>query len=281
MLSVKTPAKVNLFLDVVGKRKDGYHTIRTLFLKVGLFDTLYFQKQENGIKISCSGRPVPVDKSNLAYRAAELLQDACGTKQGVHIKIKKNIPISAGMGGGSSDAAAALRGLNRLWKLNLSDKVLMRLGARLGADVPFFLFPESAAWGTGRGDRLKPVEIKKKFWLVVVKPPIAVSTREAYQALPGSLTKRKNDVKLLIYALNNFTLEKIGEKLFNRLESVVFERYNSLARLKKRLSALGVKAVLMSGSGSVIFGLTANREEAKIIKRNLHNRHEVMIVRSL
>jgi 4-diphosphocytidyl-2-C-methyl-D-erythritol kinase len=198
----------------------------------------------------------------------------------VHIKIKKNIPVSAGMGGGSSDAAATLRGLNQLWDLNLSDKALMRLGARLGADVPFFLLPDAAAWGTGRGDRLAAVDIRRRFWLVVVKPPLAVSTREAYQALSDSLTKRKNNAKLLIYALNNSSLEEIGENLYNRLESVVFERYNSLARLKKKLSALGVRAVLMSGSGSVVFGLVANREEAQNIKRQLHSRHEVMTVRS-
>jgi 4-diphosphocytidyl-2-C-methyl-D-erythritol kinase len=278
---VRAPAKVNLYLDVVGKRKDGYHEISTLFLKIRLADKLYFKKIKKGIKLSCTGIPVPTDSSNLVYKAALLMQQAGKTGQGVHIRMVKNIPVGAGLGGGSSDAAATLRGLNRLWKLWLPEKTIFRLGARLGADVPFFLLKETAAWGRGRGDRLTPVKLLKKFWFVLIKPAFAISTKEIYSGITGNLTKKKNDVKLLVHALNNYDVTVVGKLLYNRLETVAFKRYSSLTRFKKMLSALGVRAVLMSGSGSVIFGLLDAQEKALCVQRQLCDRHESMVVRSL
>ncbi|MBU4477721.1 MAG: 4-(cytidine 5'-diphospho)-2-C-methyl-D-erythritol kinase [Candidatus Omnitrophica bacterium] len=282
VLTLKAPAKINLFLEVLGKRKDGHHNLITLFLKINLFDRLYFKDNaEKEITILCTDKRVPDNSDNLVYKAAELLRKKTGCKRGAHIRIIKKIPIGAGLGGGSSDAAAALSGLNLLWKLKLTHNELLSLGRKIGADVPFFILPDSAAIGRGRGDILKPVYVKKPLWLVVVDPGIFVSTKEVYSALALSLTKRKKDVKILTYALKNCDIKTMANIMFNRLESVTFKKYSKLAQIKKRISALGVRAVLMSGSGSSIFGIVDKREEAIRIKNELHGAYNVMVGRSL
>ena len=282
MLTFKAPAKINLFLEVLGKRKDGYHNLITVFLKINIFDRLYFKETaEKEITISCADKRVPSNSDNLVYKAAELLRKKTGCERGVHIRIIKKIPIGAGMGGGSSDAAAALIGLNLLWKLELPQNELLCLAGKIGADVPVFILPDSAAIGRGRGDILKPVHMKKPFWIVVVDPGIFVSTKEVYSALELSLTKREKDVKLLIYALKNSDIKAMENIIFNRLESVTFKKYSKLAQIKKRISALGVRAVLMSGSGSSVFGIVDKREEAIRIKNKLHGAYKVMVGRSL
>ncbi|MFH2138425.1 MAG: 4-(cytidine 5'-diphospho)-2-C-methyl-D-erythritol kinase [Candidatus Omnitrophota bacterium] len=281
MLSLRAPAKINLFLEVVGRRKDGYHNLNTLFLKVRLFDILQFEKAKQGIAIISNHPHIPKDSSNLVYKAAELMSRYAKVKKGVQIKIIKNIPIGAGLGGGSSDAATALLGLNKLWDLRLPQKELLKIGRKLGADVPLFLIPDSAALGRGRGDRLKAVTLLKKFWILLFVPEIFVSTKQVFKALSSDLTNRKNDVKLLIHALKKSDSKEIGKYLFNRLESVTFRKYKWLAKIKKKISALGVRAVLMSGSGSVIFGIINSREEAIRIKRKLQDSGQVLVVRSL
>ncbi|MFH1459813.1 MAG: 4-(cytidine 5'-diphospho)-2-C-methyl-D-erythritol kinase [Candidatus Omnitrophota bacterium] len=281
MLTLKAPAKINLFLEIVGKRKDGYHNLNTLFLKIKLYDQLRFQKTDKIIKINSNHKDICLDKRNLIYKAAVLMQKTTKKKFGVDIYLDKKIPIGAGLGGGSSDAAATLIALNKLWELKLPQKKLHEIGKKIGSDVPFFLLKENAAIGQGRGDILKPLNFKKKYWIVLVKPKIFISTKEIYQRLAPDLTKRRNDVKLLIRAWKNSDLETVGKTLFNRLETVTLKHYKQIAKVKKIISALGVRAVLMSGSGSVIFGIVQNREEAIRIKRKLQNRHEVMAISSL
>lgn len=278
---INAPAKVNLFLEVLDKRKDGYHNIETLFLKIKLFDKLEFKIIKSGIKISCDHPDVPQDETNLVYKAARLLQEKTGTDKGVHIKIKKNIPVFAGLGGGSSDAAATLLGLNKLWQLGLEQKDLLLIGRKIGADVPVFITDYNAAIGRARGDRLTPLNLETKFWIVLVKPDISVSTKEVYSGLLPNLTKTRNDVKLLLHALRSKSMELIAKALFNRLETVAFKRYKQLKKIKEMISARGLRAVLMSGSGSVIFGLTNNREEAVRLKNDLQGAYEVLVVRSL
>lgn len=281
MLILHAPAKINLFLEILKKRKDGYHNIHTLFLKINLFDKLCFRKTNKGIRISSTGYPVPTDDTNLSYVATKLLLKAKGVNRGVHIHIVKKIPVAAGLGGGSSDAASTLLGLNKLWKLGLTDRELFSLGRKIGADVPFFLLPDAAALGAGKGDKLRPVSLLRKFWIILVKPELSIFTKEVYRALPENLTKRKFDVKLLIHALRSGNIEAISKNLFNRLEAVTFKKFKYLAEVKKMISALGVRAVLMSGSGSVIFGILENREEAMHIRSKLQRVHEVMVVKSL
>ncbi|MFH1062581.1 MAG: 4-(cytidine 5'-diphospho)-2-C-methyl-D-erythritol kinase [Candidatus Omnitrophota bacterium] len=278
---INTPAKINLFLEVLDKRKDGYHNIETLFLKIKLFDKLDLKIIKKEIKISCDHPDVPEDETNLVYKAAKLLQQKTGTDKGVYIKIKKNIPVFAGLGGGSSDAAAALLGLNKLWKLGLEQKDLLSIARKIGADVPVFITNYNAAIGKSRGDRLTPLNLETKFWVLLVKPNIAVSTKEVYSGLLPNLTKTRNDVKLLIRALRSNRMELIEKALFNRLETVAFKRYKQLKEIKKNISARGVRAVLMSGSGSVIFGLTKTREEAISLKNELQGAYDVVVVRSL
>lgn len=278
---INAPAKVNLFLEVLDKRKDGYHNIETLFLKINLFDKLEFKIIKRGIKISCDHPDVPQDETNLVYKAARLLQEKTGTDKGVHIKIKKNIPVFAGLGGGSSDAAATLLGLNKLWQLGLEKKDLLLIGRKIGADVPIFITDYNAAIGRARGDRLIPLNLETKFWIVLVKPDISVSTKEVYSGLLPNLTKTRNDVKMLLHALRSKRMELIAKALFNRLETVAFKRYKQLKKIKEMISARGLRAVLMSGSGSVIFGLTNNREEAVRLKNDLQGAYEVLVVRSL
>ncbi len=278
---IKAPAKINLFLEVLNKRKDGYHNIETLFLKIKLFDKLKLRLIKNGIKISCKHPDVPENKSNLVYKAAKLLQQKTGTDKGVHISIEKNIPVFAGLGGGSSDAAAVLRGLNKLWALNLDQKELLTIARKIGADVPFFVTDYNIAIGKARGDRLTPLAIESKFWILLLKPNISVSTKQAYQGLSSGLTRTKNDVKLLIHALKNKRMELIEKTLFNRLETVVFKEFKQLKKIKQMISARGVRAVLMSGSGSVIFGLLNNRKEGIKLKQELQGAYEVMMIRSM
>ena len=276
------PAKINLFLDIEGKRKDGYHNINTVFLKIGIYDRLSFKKEPRGIKVVCAHPRLFADQEhNLVYKAARLLRKSAGIKTGVRIHLKKNIPVGGGLGGGSSDAATTLLALNKLWRLKLSRKQLTDIGKKLGADVPFFLLPDTAAQGRGKGDRLKGIKLKKKFWILLVIPEVCVTTKEVYAALPGRLTKTEFDVKLLFRALKDSDMETMAKSLFNRLESVTLKKYKLLAKIKKMVSALGVRAVLMSGSGSVIFGIVRSREEGMRIKRKLPGIHKVMVVRSL
>lgn len=282
MIKRLAPAKINLFLDVEGKRKDGYHNIITLFLKVGLYDRLSFKKTDKGIKLICKHPLMPEDpKNNLVYRAASLLHKRLRNDQGIEIHLEKNIPIGAGLGGGSSDAATTLLALNNIWNLGLSIKELSVLGRKLGADVPVFLIPDAAVLARGIGDRLKPQKLKKKFWIVLINPGIFISTKDIFKALPGCLTKTSFDVKLLIHALKNAQIDVIAKTLFNRLETVAFKKHKLLANVKQKVSALGVRAVLMSGSGSVIFGILQNREEALGIKSELQGICEVIVVKSL
>ncbi len=281
MLVLRAPAKVNLFLDVLGKRKDGYHNLSTVFLKINLYDTLYFKTIKNGIKISSRGYDVPNDSTNLVYKAAAQIKKAGNVSSGVHIRIIKRIPVGAGLGGGSSDAANTLIGLNRLWKLKLSQHKLFKIGRSLGADVPLFLIPDAVVLGKGRGDVIRPVIFSGKIWMILVYPDLSISTKEVYAGLPVSLTKKKNDVKLLICALKNNDLETVKKTLFNRLESVAFKKYRYLETIKRTISAQVPRAVLMSGSGSVIFGIVKNREEAMRIRSKLQGSFQVMVVRSL
>lgn len=282
MLIYRAPAKVNLFLEVLGKRDDNYHNLNTFFLKIDLCDKLYFSLKEKGIKISCDDRRVPKNSKNLVYKAACLVQKQAGLRKGVHIKIKKKIPIAAGLGGGSSDAAITLLAVNKLWDLKLKRQTLLGLAKQLGSDVPLFLNSATAAWATGRGDRLKPVKLRKKYWLVLVNPKIAVSTKQIFEAVPRYLTNIRNDVKLLTNALSRADIETIGMHLFNRLENITFRKHRGLAKIKRNMSALGVRAVLMSGSGSAIFGIVKNREEAMRVRNKLQRRSlEVIVVRSL
>ncbi|MBM3225170.1 MAG: 4-(cytidine 5'-diphospho)-2-C-methyl-D-erythritol kinase [Candidatus Tectomicrobia bacterium] len=254
MLIVHTPAKVNLGLAVHRRRPDGYHDISTLFLKISLLDDLGLTLQPREITLHCDHPGIPNDARNLVYRAAAALQPLA-PQQGVDLVLHKHIPVAAGLGGGSSDAAATLLALNTLWQLGLTPEALLPYAAQLGADVPFFLLPTTAAMGYGRGDELAPVTCPQSFYLVLVKPPIAVSTAWVYQQLRFELTAPPKDTNILKQCLESGDIEGLGAACFNDLEAVVLRRFPVVHEVKRALTRPGVCGVSMSGSGPTVYAL--------------------------
>lgn len=268
-LEIKSPAKINLYLKVMKKREDGYHEISTLFEKISLFDFIILEKSSKKIEISSVGRRVPLDKENLAYKAIQLVSQKLGRNLGVRIKIYKNIPLGAGLGGGSSNAAAVLLGVNRLYELGIKKETLYEWGKTLGSDINFFLSEESFALGYGRGEKIKPLEIERKFWHLIIYPGFSVSTFEIYRAFDEfGLTKKIPDVKILVDCL--YSKKNIRRELFyNSLEPIVLKKYPVIDFWRKRLISTPAIGILISGSGSSIFGLYQNRKEVEGIKKEL------------
>lgn len=248
------PAKVNLGLAVHRRRPDGYHDIATLFVKISLVDEVRLTARPRDIVVHCAHPEVPSDARNLVHRAAVALQPLA-PGQGVYVGLRKTIPVAAGLGGGSSDAAATLKGLNILWHLGLSTSELAMYAARLGADVPFFLLPTVAAMGYGRGDALEPVACPHIFYLVLVKPPIAVSTAWVYQQLRFELTGPPKDTTILKQCLESGDIEGLGAACFNDLEAVVLRHVPVVQEVKRALMRPGVYGVCMSGSGPTVYAL--------------------------
>ena len=263
MKSVTLPAyaKVNLYLDVVGKRPDGYHELVTLFERIDLADELTLDLiPGKEIEVRCDDPQLPLDGTNLAARAAEVYRQALGTSQGIRISLKKRIPVAAGLGGGSSDAAAALKGLQELNGNPLPEGDLHRLARGLGADVPFFLNPAPLALGKGRGDELEPLEIRPSLWHLLIFPRFPVPTKAVYQAY--SLTAPGPDVRLLIRALRDNHVPGIYDLLFNALEPTVEVLYPALLSVKAAFKRVGLTRPMVSGSGSTVMALCLSREAA-------------------
>lgn len=252
------PAKINLCLHVLGRRPDGYHELAMIMQRVSLFDRLEMTlTSEPGVRVSCPGVELPPDGENIAARAARRILALAGDGCGVEIVIDKQIPVAAGLGGGSSDAAAVLMGLNDMLGLGLDCATLMAEGARLGADVPFFVFG-ATAWATGIGDRLEKVDEMPPLWYVLVNPGLAVSTAWVYQNL--GLTSKIEAAKLPRFSR---TVGGVAGLLHNDLERVTVRRYPLVATVKEELAASGAAGVLMSGSGPTVFGVFAEEAAAR------------------
>ena len=257
-LEIKAYAKINWTLDVLFKREDGYHELRTIYQTVSLHDSLRFGKTSRAIEIVCDDPRVPCDETNLVFKAAALLRQATGVSKGARIEIVKRIPVAAGLGGGSSNGAATLLGLVKLWQVEVDERVLNRIAAALGSDVPFFLIGGTAL-GVGRGEEVSPIEEARSENLLLVNPGFAVSTRDAYEKLsrltaskapsiiPFALTAAKGIRELLLAARND-------------LEEVVLDAHPEIAEVKRRLSSLGARHPLMSGSGATVFGVFDNSQ---------------------
>ncbi|MBA4371856.1 MAG: 4-(cytidine 5'-diphospho)-2-C-methyl-D-erythritol kinase [Thermodesulfovibrio sp.] len=260
MIVVKAPAKINWFLQVAGRRDDGYHDIISIMQSISLHDTLVFE--EHGTLELASAMDLPA-RENLVYRAAELLQEAAGCSHGALITLQKSIPSAAGLGGGSSDAAAALIGLNRLWKLGLHDQELRTLGSKLGSDIPFFIGPPCALVA-GRGEKVTPLPAGsvRSHALLLLKPDIGIATAWAYGNY-RMLTKKTVDIKLFCQALGRSDFSTLKRLAFNDLEDAVISRYQVIAALKARLLEQGAEFSLMSGSGSTVFGVFRSPEDAR------------------
>ncbi|MGH7197954.1 MAG: 4-(cytidine 5'-diphospho)-2-C-methyl-D-erythritol kinase [Candidatus Omnitrophota bacterium] len=271
MLTLKSPAKVNLFLHVRFKRKDGYHEIHTLFERLSLADELVFTRARSGIRLETHAKGLPRGPQNLVYKAAKLLKDKFHVPEGVRIRLRKRIPVGAGLGGGSSNAAATLLGLNQLWRLGLSRKTLLGMAAGLGSDVPFFILETPFAVGSGRGEILKKMGAPSlKIWHCVVKPPLSISTKEAYLNLRASrLTPKKANAKMLLRSFQEGNASRFSQLLQNSLETALNKRVTTILEIKKKLLSQGALGSLMSGSGSAVFGIFKSRRKARKAARFL------------
>ena len=257
-VSLKAPAKVNYRLDVLRRRPDGYHDLRMIMQRIDLCDEVVIAMVEKpGIRVACGRQGVPDGPGNIAWLAADALLQRCGRQTGIDISISKNIPVAAGLGGGSSDAAAVLMGVNELLDLKFSDEQLMEIGVKLGADVPFFIF-KKCALAEGIGERLTPVAQIPAAWLVLVNPNIHVSTAWVYKNLQLTTGNVANIIPLLYKSIGD-----ICALLANDLESVTIDKFPLIGEIKKQLLAAGACGSLMSGSGPTVFGLFENEERAR------------------
>jgi 4-diphosphocytidyl-2-C-methyl-D-erythritol kinase len=263
-------AKINLGLRVLGRRADGYHEIRTVFQTVTLHDTLSFEPAPGGrLELACTDPTIPTDESNLVLRAASLLRERRGVSRGARARLEKSIPAGGGLGGGSSDAAAALLALNYLWNLAADARELSELGARLGADVPFFL-TGGTALGTGTGTDIKPLEDAPKRRLVVVTPSVRVSTAEAYKALSApALTKADGVDNLSVSRTEADFPDSLCDVMSNDFEAVVVRLHPEVGRARDALLGAGAVQASLSGSGSSVYGVFENELEAGRAARQL------------
>ncbi|MGA1874049.1 MAG: 4-(cytidine 5'-diphospho)-2-C-methyl-D-erythritol kinase [bacterium] len=264
MIKILAPAKINLGLAVYRRREDGYHEIGTLFQAVDVCDELEMRVTDQGIDLDCEGEPAPEGRENIAWQAAELFFSHLGSRPGVHMRLRKHIPVAAGLGGGSSDAAAVLKGLNQLHFFPISEDDLLEMGAQLGADVPFFLFGSSAL-GQGIGTRLTRTAPLSEVWVVIVNPGFPISTKWVYNHIDTDLllTKEPDHIKMLRLFLKKRDLPQIGLYLHNDLESVVRKKYPIIDELKNRLLSAGAVGAIMSGSGASVFGIFSDYLRAK------------------
>ena len=262
-IRVRAHAKINLYLDVVGKREDGYHNLETIFHSIGLHDDVIISKGETkDITVHCEHPGVPCDSRNLAYQAAQLLSDAAGGLGGVAIDIHKRIPVAAGLAGGSANAAAVLHGVNELFGLGFTQETLMRFGAQLGADVPFCLHG-GAALGLGIGDQLTRLPALSDAPLLLLNPGIEISTAAVFKKLNFSLTTRETEGIIIKTYIEKSDVAGIGKNLYNLLEVSVFSQYPEIAALKTELSTqAGCYGALMSGSGATVFAVMLDRDTA-------------------
>lgn len=263
-IKLQAPAKINYLLDVIRKRPDNYHDLRMVMQRIALSDEIEISLSDTpGIRVYCDRGDVPDGPANIAWRAADALLALTHSNTGIDIFIVKKIPMAAGLGGGSSDAATVLMGLNDLLNLKLTDEKLMSVGVKLGADVPFFIFKKTAL-AEGIGDRLSVVEGLPPAWLVLVNPNIHVSTAWVYKNL--QLTKKSDTDKLPKF---NNSIEDICSLLSNDLEPVTIGSFPVIQEIKDALLTNGAQGVLMSGSGPTVFGVFEDEQKANACQREL------------
>ncbi|MCS1352372.1 4-(cytidine 5'-diphospho)-2-C-methyl-D-erythritol kinase [Mechercharimyces sp. CAU 1602] len=278
-ISVKAPAKINLTLDVLHKRDDGYHELEMVMTSIDLADRIdLVSTSQPSVRLRSTSGFVPQDERNLAYRAAALLKENYDVKPGVFITIHKHIPVAAGLAGGSSDAAATLIGLNKLWNLGLTLDELVELGAQIGSDVPYCVHAGTALV-RGRGERLMPISSPPACWVVLAKPEHGVSTAEVFQKFEQVSPDNSPDTKAMVAALEQGDFSGICASLGNVLEDVTLKSYPTVGRIKDKMKEFGAEGVLMSGSGPTVFGLVRQEARARRIVNGLRGfcRHVYMV----
>ena len=262
-ITLKSRAKINLSIDVLGKRQDGYHLVEMIMQTIDLYDLIEINEKDNDqITIKSTSDEIPLDCNNLVYKAANLIKKTFNINKGVEIHIKKNIPVAAGMAGGSSNAAAALVGLNKLWNLNLSNQQLEKIGLKLGADVPFCI-NGGAVLASGIGEELTPIKgLTKDVCILVCKPDLFVSTKEVYECIDSKDIDKRPNNKFLIECLKNEDTRQLAENMFNVLEGVTMDKHPVIQQIKDIMTNNRALGAMMSGSGPTVFGLYENREDA-------------------
>lgn len=253
-MKIKAYAKVNISLDVIGKRQDGYHLLEMILQTIDLYDFVEVAKSEKGIEIVCNKSYVPTDERNLAYKAARLFLDNYNIKSGVKIDIFKNIPVSAGMAGGSTNAAAVLKLMNKVFEVNAPIKELMRLGIKIGADIPYCILGGTALC-KGIGENITELEPFNNCILVIVKPSFGVSTKEVYGDLNLELIRKHPKTEVIINAMKRNDLNSICRNMRNVLENVTINKHRVIKSIKVDMLELGAIGSLMSGSGPTVFGI--------------------------
>jgi 4-diphosphocytidyl-2-C-methyl-D-erythritol kinase len=265
-LVLHTPAKINLCLSVLGKRPDGYHEVEMVMQAVGLYDEITVRLIESGITVNCDNSTIPAGEGNIAYRAAREMQDLSGKQSGIAVDIKKNIPVAAGLGGGSSDAAAVLVACNRLLGAGLGRDRLAEIGTRLGMDVPFFLYGPTAL-AKGRGELLTSVPSPPKFWVLLVNPGFETSTAWVYKNLNFGLTKKGDCTNRA-----GIKLSQIARSLHNDLETVTAAAHPVIGEMERSLLDSGALGVCMSGSGPTVFGIYPTEAACRTAAQAIHTK---------
>ena len=262
-IRLKARAKINLGLDVVRRREDGYHEVKMVMQMLRLYDQIDIEKtQESGILVRSNLSFLPTDERNIAYKAAKVMIDQFGLEQGVIIRIDKHIPVAAGMAGGSTDCAAVLYGINKLFGLRLNQKKLRELGVKLGADVPYCLMRQTAL-SEGIGEILTPISPLQDCPILIAKPSVSVSTRHVYEHLKLDEQTRHPDIDGIVTALADGDLYGVTDRMANVLETVTVPEHPVIDEIKKQMMASGAVNALMSGSGPTVFGIFDDEEKAK------------------
>lgn len=262
-IKLKALGKINLGLDVLGRRPNGYHDVRMVMQTVYLYDQILLEKKkESGISLETNLFYLPVNENNLAYRAAKMLMDEFEIQGGVHISLEKHIPVAAGMAGGSSNAAAVLYGMNRLYQLGLTDQELMERGVKLGADVPYCIM-RGTVLAEGIGEELTPLPAMPKCHVLLAKPPISVSTQMVYEKLDAQEVTEHPDIDGIISGLEKGDLHKITSSMGNVLENVTITEHPEIERIKDVMKEEGALNAMMSGSGPTVFGIYDDKSLAR------------------
>ena len=280
-MKIKAYGKVNISLDVVGKREDGYHLLSMIMQNIDLYDEIEVEKQECGIILECNKSYVPVDNRNLAYKAAEIFKERYDIVDGVKINIEKNIPVSAGLAGGSTDAAAVLKVMNKLFNVNATEEELMELGLKLGADIPYCIHGGTALC-EGIGEIITPIKPFRDKIVVLVKPAFGVSTKEVYKNFNLEKVKQHQKTAEIINAIENDDLNFVASNMKNLLENVTLRKHKILIKIKEEMNACGAINSMMSGSGPTVFAFFDDMLKAQRCFEKMKKKYsDVFITRTI
>lgn len=280
-MKIKAYGKVNISLDVVGKREDGYHLLSMIMQNIDLYDEIEVEKQECGIILECNKSYVPVDNRNLAYKAAEIFKERYDIVDGVKINIEKNIPVSAGLAGGSTDAAAVLKVMNKLFNVNATEEELMELGLKLGADIPYCIHGGTALC-EGIGEIITPIKPFRDKIVVLVKPAFGVSTKEVYKNFNLEKVKQHPKTADIINAIENDNLNFVASNMKNLLENVTLRKHKILIKIKEEMNACGAINSMMSGSGPTVFAFFDDMLKAQKCFEKMKKKYsDVFITRTI